>query len=541
MTPVDLPGYAVEHVLGRGHGEPVWAAQRVRDGRPVALKRLVAGADTAVASGLATELSLLTRAAETACDAGSIVPLLDAVPTPAGDVVLVMERMSGGSLLDLLGARGHLSAGECVTVLAPVATAVAGLHEHGVVHADLAPGNILFDDHGRPVLADFGVATVIGAEVTEVFGTVGFASPEMRTGSDPSPAADCYALGALGWYCLTGEPPGSPGLRESGAAVLQHLGAGAEELALMSVMEQALDADPAARPSAREVALAVFDAVPAQPVRLSGRGDESALVTRRIRGANGSPPAAVPGDDASPPRGRLGPGTWGRMAALLGRGAAATGARQRVARRLGWAVVAAVTLVAVGVGGWRATAWTTATSTTLSPTTEAMVSTRAEATTSAPGPATTATPAHTGPTTPGNAEGLAILTRHEAPRRDPTAVITALATLRAAAWNRASDELLQRLDAPGSEALAQDRALLGEHLAAGASYRGVGFVVTDAALVARVDESTVRLRASVATLPHVVSAAAGESRVPGTEPVDLVFGLRWNGARWQVAEIDAAD
>ena len=71
-------------------------------------------------------------------------------------LVLVLENAEGGSLDDLLAARGTLPAGEVVTACAPIAQALAELHARGLVHGQVTPANVLFSGDGRPMLGNFG-------------------------------------------------------------------------------------------------------------------------------------------------------------------------------------------------------------------------------------------------------------------------------------------------------------------------------------------------------------------------------------------------
>ena len=73
-----------------------------------------------------------------------------------------MDYAPGGSLRQLVGARGRLSVGETVTVLTPIAQVLAYLHGRGFTHGDVSPGNVLFTAHGKPLLADLGVARMVG-------------------------------------------------------------------------------------------------------------------------------------------------------------------------------------------------------------------------------------------------------------------------------------------------------------------------------------------------------------------------------------------
>ena len=213
------------------------------------------------------------------------------LPDDPGAVAVVLDFLEGGSLVSVLAARGHLSAGEAVTVLAPVARALAGLHAAGVVHADVSPGNVLLARSGRPVLADLGVSRLTGEVPGETFGTEGFTAPEVEAGGQPSPASDVYAVGALAWACVTGGPPGPLGARRALAELAPGLPADWSDVVRDCLAPLAAD-----RPSAAEAALRFFDAVPCEPLRLVAGEDEVSLLTRRIRSAPPSEePEAVPG------------------------------------------------------------------------------------------------------------------------------------------------------------------------------------------------------------------------------------------------------
>ena len=82
-----------------------------------------------------------------------------------GGLGLVLDYAPGGSLAELMASRGSLGAGETVTVLTPVAQALAYLHGHGFTHGDVSPGNVLFTAHGKPLLADLGVARMVADPV----------------------------------------------------------------------------------------------------------------------------------------------------------------------------------------------------------------------------------------------------------------------------------------------------------------------------------------------------------------------------------------
>jgi hypothetical protein len=123
--------------------------------------------------------------------------------------LLPMELAAGGDLKRLRGA-GYLT---IVPVLIEVARALEHAHERGVVHRDLKPGNVLFDERGRVKLADFGISgnTLDPGTDAMVRGLSPFtASPEQLRGEPPRPADDIYGLGALAYELLSRYPPHYP-------------------------------------------------------------------------------------------------------------------------------------------------------------------------------------------------------------------------------------------------------------------------------------------------------------------------------------------
>ncbi|MDQ0864373.1 protein kinase domain-containing protein [Arthrobacter globiformis] len=199
-----------------------------------------------------------------------------------GRVGLLMDYAAGGSLQQLVTARGALSVGETVTVLTPIAQVLGYLHGKGFTHSDVAPGNVLFTAHGKPLLADLGVARMVG----DVSGipdqhTDGFADPApvdaVRAGLQPE--RDVYAAAALGWYCLTGQPPPPSAARPPLSLLVPDVPA---ELA--AVLEAGLSDDRRQRPAAAEFGTAVYRSAAAVPVDLSRSVHDTVLpelLTRR--------------------------------------------------------------------------------------------------------------------------------------------------------------------------------------------------------------------------------------------------------------------
>ena len=294
--PPAVPGYSVGEFLGRGTTGIVWAAQCHETGERVALKVIEPDGMDGIDPDVVEREEALGRRV-----VGShLVTVRGAVPLEDGRVALAMKLADGGSLRDVVTIRGALPLGEVVTALTPLATALAELHEAGVVHADVAPANLLFTPDGRPMLADLSSAWLAedGWPIRSR-GTSGFTAPEVALTRPPVPTSDVWSLGALAWYARTGglTPPRWLGdLHWSGAVgggddpdgddesgtVDDVVAAVGPELSPLLI--RMLAADPDVRPSAAEVALALYRVARPEPVGLVGRHpDPAAAVTTRIR------------------------------------------------------------------------------------------------------------------------------------------------------------------------------------------------------------------------------------------------------------------
>ncbi|MDT0529367.1 protein kinase [Micromonospora sp. DSM 115977] len=124
---------------------------------------------------------------------------------------LVMEYVDGQPLSSWLRRAGSLDPASTMSVVAQAADALHTAHLAGIVHRDVKPGNLLVKGDGRVVLVDFGIArsgTTAGITAANVMlGTASYMSPEQAANQPVSPATDVYALGAVAYFCLTGQPP----------------------------------------------------------------------------------------------------------------------------------------------------------------------------------------------------------------------------------------------------------------------------------------------------------------------------------------------
>lgn len=130
-----------------------------------------------------------------------------------GSLALVMQHISGQTLKEAIRREGPLSVDRIEQVLADVAEALGFAHDHGIVHRDVKPENILLDDsNGRALLFDFGIARSADNQTSLTLtgialGTPAYMSPEQIDGAEVDGRSDLYSLGLVGWEMLTGQRP----------------------------------------------------------------------------------------------------------------------------------------------------------------------------------------------------------------------------------------------------------------------------------------------------------------------------------------------
>ena len=205
----DFGDYELLNEIGRGGQGVVYRAHQKSLNRTVALKVIGLGP-------WATEAHLkrFRREAEAAAslDHPFIVPIHE-VGERDGCCYFSMNFVEGGQLDEVV--RGApMSIRQAAELIAKVARTVHYAHEHGILHRDIKPGNILLDTKGEPHLTDFGLARLVEAESTvtrtlDVMGTPSYMAPEQAAGNNAavSKATDVYGLGAVLYELLTGHPP----------------------------------------------------------------------------------------------------------------------------------------------------------------------------------------------------------------------------------------------------------------------------------------------------------------------------------------------
>ena len=154
----------------------------------------------------------LEAEAAASLDHPCIVPIYE-VGERDGQCYFSMKFVEGGQL-DEVVKDAPMSIRQAVELIAKVARTVHYAHEHGILHRDIKPGNILLDAKGEPHLTDFGLARLVESESTvtrtlEVLGTPSYMAPEQAAGNNTklTSATDVYGLGAVLYQLLTGHPP----------------------------------------------------------------------------------------------------------------------------------------------------------------------------------------------------------------------------------------------------------------------------------------------------------------------------------------------
>ena len=206
--------YVLERPLGDGGMSTVWLAQDLKHERPVALKVL----KPELAKNLGPERFRREITTAARLQHPHILSVFDSGET-AGQFWFTMPYVEGRSTRDRLVQERRLPVGEAVRIVREAAQALQYAHEHGIVHRDIKPENLLLTEDGSTLVADFGLARIVGSEaagtaqLTQVgtaVGTPAYMSPEQATGDDNVDArADQYALAVTLYEMLTGEAPWS--------------------------------------------------------------------------------------------------------------------------------------------------------------------------------------------------------------------------------------------------------------------------------------------------------------------------------------------
>jgi serine/threonine protein kinase/Tfp pilus assembly protein PilF len=206
---MDFGDYELLEQIGRGGQGVVFRARQKSLNRTVALKVISLGQWASEA-----HVKRFRREAEAAArlEHPCIVPIYE-VGERDGSCYFSMKFVEGGQLDEVI-RREPMPPRRAAELIAKVARTVHYAHEHGILHRDIKPGNILLDANGEPHLTDFGLARLVESESTvtrtlEVLGTPSYMAPEQAEGDNAAvgSATDVYGLGAVLYQLLTGQPP----------------------------------------------------------------------------------------------------------------------------------------------------------------------------------------------------------------------------------------------------------------------------------------------------------------------------------------------
>jgi serine/threonine protein kinase len=267
-------GYEVESVVGAGGIGILYRARQVRLDRLVALK--LVESDVARDPVIRERLRREARAVA-ALDHPNVVPLYEA-GEEEGTVYIVTRWVEGTELGTLIQDQGPLEPGRAARTAAQIAAALQVAHEHGLVHRDVKPSNVILTSEDHVYVTDFGLAKRAGTaagltRADQMLGTVDYVAPEQIEGSEPDARGDVYALACVLFETLTGEAPFAS--QKGGMAKMwAHVNAQPPSVrerrpdvppALEDVIELGLSKAPEARPTAAGFRATVLRAVDERP------------------------------------------------------------------------------------------------------------------------------------------------------------------------------------------------------------------------------------------------------------------------------------
>lgn len=285
--PLKIGRYLILRELGRGAMGVVYEATDPALGRTIALKTI----HPAIAGKLdlqVFETRFFTEARETARLQHPGIVIVHDVGRDAdsGILFIALEHLRGRTLAELTDGGRSLPWREATRILASVARALHHAHQHGIVHRDMKPANVMVLDSGETKVMDFGIAKIEAGlhHLTtpgEFLGTPLYMAPEQAQGGPVTPRTDVFSLGAIGFTLLTGRPaflgdtvariitrvvsedPGPPSLIAPGVPP-----------EIDGIVVRALAKDPAARFSDMQAMAEDLEAVleSRTPLHLSGAG-----------------------------------------------------------------------------------------------------------------------------------------------------------------------------------------------------------------------------------------------------------------------------
>jgi serine/threonine protein kinase len=259
-----LGRYTLEEPIATGTTATIWRARDTRTGRQVAVKRFHQHlfADRVARKRMDNEAKAALKVR-----APTIVSALDRIST-RDEFALVFPFVGGTALSERLREQPPLSAEEAARIAADIADALAAIHSAGFVHRDVKPGNVLIGEDGVARLLDFGISHAVTDEIGMdqaltgaglAIGTLPYMAPEQLAGETATAATDMFALGVVLYEMLAGERPFRATTPVAIATEQRTLPARIADAPgpLVDICMRALAVDPVARPTARDMSVAL--------------------------------------------------------------------------------------------------------------------------------------------------------------------------------------------------------------------------------------------------------------------------------------------
>lgn len=218
-----IAGYELIKTLGRGGMGTVFLAQRPGDPQERVAIKILTLSTISTSDEFATFQARFLREAQTVHQLhhAHIVPILDYGEEESGLFYMIMPVISGGSLSHRIAARpGTIPLDKIAGYLNQLTSAVDYSNQHGMVHRDIKPGNVLLDEEENVYLADFGIVRLFDnshlalddapptlTTTGKLYGTPAYMAPERFRGEPAEPTTDLYALGILLYQLITGQVP----------------------------------------------------------------------------------------------------------------------------------------------------------------------------------------------------------------------------------------------------------------------------------------------------------------------------------------------
>jgi hypothetical protein len=292
---------AIEHP-GAGHRAgptSLWRGEDLRSGDEVAMTLLPVDGAEAARAAVAT-VGVIRHP--------HLLPVIEVVVGEGAQdderVAMVSPWPAAGRLAELIARRGRLTAAETLTVLIPLADALAAAHAGGIRHGDVCPESIWFDGQGRPWLGALAVSAVVAYLNDGLPAGSRDVAPEVVRGEavrrgPVTRAADVFSLGSVALCCLTGRSAGPADdaadvLVQSAAGVWPDLPDDAGPAPLVQLVRSMLRAEPERRPSAASVAAALSRIPGASPIVFGSGPAPAPASADRWRGWSAAPRVGTP-------------------------------------------------------------------------------------------------------------------------------------------------------------------------------------------------------------------------------------------------------